>query len=222
MHLRDWLKKYGFKQSEWDPCLYTYTRTVDGHTLRCIVYVDDLLFAHTRGSNIRDEFAEAFSRDFSWKDFGTELHEYLSVRITQTAGQTTLDMERYISDMFDEFMPSGSHVDYQTPTTPDLENIVADAIRAKAKIEPRLLQRYQRLVCMSLYAVTMVAAEAACVSLGGRDADALPGVPVPRHAARGGARAHLPPPGARAGKAQDHVQADRDQDDGRAAAQGLL
>ena len=110
MHLRDWLKKYGFKQSEWDPCLYTYTRVIDGHTLRVCVYVDDLLFAHTRGSNIRDEFAEAFSKDFSWKDFGTNLHEFLSMRIVQSPGKATLDMERFISDMFHEFMPGGTHV----------------------------------------------------------------------------------------------------------------
>ena len=161
LHLRDWLKRYGLRQSEWDPCLYTYTRATDGHTLRCCVYVDDLLFAHTRNSDIRDVFAAAFSKDFMWKDFGTDLREFLSMRIVQYPGKITLDMERYISDMFDEFMPGGAHVDYPTPTTPDLEDIVMDAARSKAKIEPSLVARYQRIVCKMLYAVSNLAAEAA-------------------------------------------------------------
>ena len=107
-HKVKWLLEYGFEQSSWDPCLFTIRRA-DGATLRLVLYVDDFLTAHTAGSDIREEFAQAYSTHFKWTDFGTDLGEFLSIRILQQDGIISIDSERYITDITEELFPGGVH-----------------------------------------------------------------------------------------------------------------
>ena len=155
-----WLKDYGFKQSEWDPCLFTLKRA-DGAWLRLILYVDDFLAAHTRGSDIRDEFAEAYTKRFLWTDYGTELGEFLSINICQTEGGITIDSERYITDLAAEFFPGGVHAAYELPSTEQLTKLVKEAAAAKVVPEQTLLHRFASLVMKELFVSTVTRPEVA-------------------------------------------------------------
>jgi hypothetical protein len=69
MHLRKWMNDHGFKQSEWDPCLFTMRSGLD--ELHVIVYVDDLLMFAPAESKLYDEFDRDFSATFDWTNLSS-------------------------------------------------------------------------------------------------------------------------------------------------------
>ena len=98
---------YGFKQSQHDPCLFTM-QTADDF-LHVIVYVDDILDFSPRGSTLRTAWASTFGTRFAWTDFGTDLHDFLSVHVRQSPGCVELDMDKYIQACVAEAIPGGDH-----------------------------------------------------------------------------------------------------------------
>eukprot|EP00965_Chrysotila_dentata_P079926 2636213-Pleurochrysis_carterae.AAC.2 len=62
---------FGLTQSEYDPCLFYMIK--GNEMLIVLLYVDDIVTAHTRGSSLRNEWAKNFSSHFRWTDFSTSL-----------------------------------------------------------------------------------------------------------------------------------------------------
>ena len=139
-------------KSQWDPCFYY--RVVDGKSFWLLVYVDDLLMFETKDSGLYDEFAAEFSKTFEWTPFGTDLHDFLSIRIQQSPGKVTLDMEDYITRCTEEAFPAGVHHEYAVPADTDLPQVVAKASRQKDKSHAGtdIDKRFRRIVAQTLYA----------------------------------------------------------------------
>ena len=95
------------------------------------VYVDDILTYSPKGSRLRKEWAAKFSETFDWTDFGKDLHEFLSVQVTQSPDSVEIGMQRYIESCVSEAFPGGTHAKYETPATEDLARDVAKASNAK-------------------------------------------------------------------------------------------
>ena len=139
-------------KSEWDPCFYY--REVDGKKFWLLIYDDDLLMFETKGSGLYDEFAAEFEKVFEWTPFGTDLHEFLSIRIQQSSGKVTLDMEDYITRCAEEAFPGGIHHEYAVPADTDLPQVVAKAQRQKdtSYVGTTIAKRFRRIVAQILYA----------------------------------------------------------------------
>ena len=149
--LVEWLLAYGFTQSEWDPCLFLLFK--GGDKMLFIVYVDDILTFTTEGSDMYDDFEKAFTKDFDWTSFGTDLHDFVSVRIHQKPGEVTLDMEDYITRCVEEAFPGGVHHEYTTPADLDLPQFVAKVVAAKdtTYATSEIGARTRRLLAQELY-----------------------------------------------------------------------
>ena len=149
---RRWALEDGYIQSEHDPCYFRKFR--DGEEIHLIVYVDDVLTFSTKDSVLYDEFEASFDATFNWTNFGTDLHEFTSIRITQMEGKVTLDMERYIEDMIAELFPGGVHHAYTVPADTDLSNVVYAASVAKDTTYAKtpLAKRFRSLLMKLLYA----------------------------------------------------------------------
>jgi hypothetical protein len=150
------LRDYGLIKSEYDDCLYIRRR--GDAVLYVLVYVDDIITFHTRGSTLRDEFVESYGGRFEWTDFGTDLEEFLSVRITQSGSTVKLDMSRYIFDLATDVFPGGPHATYTVPARQDLPKMVHDSLDGKDTTHSTdaIGTRYRYIVAASLYVATMV------------------------------------------------------------------
>ena len=148
----EWLLAFGFTQSEWDPCFFHLER--NGEKIYFLMYVDDVLMFTTEGSGLYSEFEQAFSKDFEWTPFGTDLHDFVSIRIRQSPGVVTLDMEGYITRCVEEAFPGGVHHDYTTPADLDLPQFVAKTVAAKdtSYAKTDLGARCRRMLHQELYA----------------------------------------------------------------------
>jgi hypothetical protein len=149
--LRQRMTKRGYIQSEHDPCLFCLRH--GDELIIILVYVDDILTFTTRDSQLYDEWEKWFTSKFEWTNFGTDLHEYTSIRIRQLRGSVTLDMERYIDDMKFEHFPAGIHHAYSTPAETDLAKVVHKAKLAKdtTHAQTPLAKRFRRLTMQILY-----------------------------------------------------------------------
>ncbi len=146
-----WLLAYGFTQSEWDPC-YFYIVDGDGHRMHFLVYVDDVL-TFTASDDLYQRFASAFSADFDWTSYGSDLHDYVSIRIRQRPGEVSLDMEEYIDRCVADAFPGGVHHAYSVPAEGDLPQVVRKAAAAKdtAYAKSSVGTRYRRILMRCLY-----------------------------------------------------------------------
>eukprot|EP00965_Chrysotila_dentata_P009109 296707-Pleurochrysis_carterae.AAC.1 len=91
---------------------------------------------------------------FRWPDFGTDLQEFVSVRLRQTPGDVRLDSERYMTELASEFFPGGVHANYAVPARPKLPSMVDDAVRRKSDANNMTLDRqtrYRRVVAGMQY-----------------------------------------------------------------------
>ena len=149
-----WLLEYGFVQCESDPCYLKLIR--DGKCLHIVVWVDKVI-SFCDSDALYAEYATAFFVKFKGTDFGTDLHEWNSMRITQKSGEVKLDMQRYIEDMIADAFPGGIHYKYVTPAEPDLTKVIYDASVQKdtTHANTALAKRYRRLVMQLLYCSTM-------------------------------------------------------------------
>jgi len=148
--------EYGFKQSQHDPCLFTM-QTADDF-LHVIVYVDDILDFSPRGSNLRAAWATTFGTRFAWTDFGTDLHDFLSVHVRQSPGCVELDMDKYIQACVAEAFPGGVHHAYARPAVSELADIVyrAGLTKDKTYSDTALGARFRRITMQCLYVATQV------------------------------------------------------------------
>ena len=152
-----WMLADGFTQSDHDPCLFFRFREKD--FLFVIVYVDDIIAFHTENSALRAEWAVRFGKTFEWTDFGTDLHDFLSVRITRgEAKSVELDMTAYIKDMVSEHFPGGVHYTYNTPAVTEIVNDVyqAGVQRDTSYIDDVIATRFRRIVMQCLYVATHI------------------------------------------------------------------
>jgi hypothetical protein len=65
-------------------------------------------------------YATAFFGKFKGTDFGTDLHEWNSMRITQKPGEVTLDMQRYIEDVIADAFPGPRRLDLLITVRPPI------------------------------------------------------------------------------------------------------
>ena len=158
--LRRWTRENEYTQSQHDPCLF-YKENEEGGRFYLIVYVDDII-TFSSCDSMYEEFASAFAKDFEWTDFGTDLHDFLSVRITQTPDSVSLDMQKYIEEAADEFFPGGIHHAYTVPADKDLENVVYKAAVGKdvSYAGTDIGKRFRSILMKMLYATTQVRPDA--------------------------------------------------------------
>jgi hypothetical protein len=151
LHFLGWMLDHGFTQSKHDPCLFVKKHGDD--ILLIIIYVDDILSFAPPGSQLYEEWEAAFSADHDWVNFGTDLHDFLSVHITQKPGQVTLDMTKYIENMAKEWFPGGVHHTYTTPADIDLPSVVhkASVVRDNTQAGTDIAKQFRRLVAQLLY-----------------------------------------------------------------------
>ena len=159
---RHWWKEYEtdarqeLDQSEWDPCLFYKIR--GDEILLVMIYVDDIITLCTKGSTLRDEWAERFTAKFKWKDFGTNLSEFLSINITQDTESVKLDMQRYIEEATKELFPGGVHHNYSTPAEECLGRDVYKASLAKdtSHANTEVGERFRKITMKMLYVTSQV------------------------------------------------------------------
>ena len=183
LHVRKWLIDYGFEQSKHDPCFFVLT--VNGSKLAILLYVDDLL-CFDNDEQLRAKWAEAWEKDFEWTDFGTNLHEFCSIRIRNTDTAVTLDMVRYIEDCVAENFPGGPHHAYTLPAAKSLEQDVRAAFAARdtSEADTAIGIRFRHVTMQCLFACTNVRPEVAlAVGLLTR-VQAWPNAALLRHAER--------------------------------------
>ncbi|MGB0243952.1 MAG: reverse transcriptase domain-containing protein [Candidatus Nanopelagicales bacterium] len=152
--LRDWHLTHGFTQSEFDPCCF-YKKGPDG-IIFILTYVDDILAFSTRGGNLRDAWAAEFFAEFDVTDFGTDLHDFISIHIDQNEGFTTLDQTKFIDAIVNEYFPAGIHQNYVTPAVKELVADVFKATMAKDTTHSgtEIGKKFRRLIMQMLYIAT--------------------------------------------------------------------
>ena len=157
-----WLIAHGFTQSQHDPCLFSIQNGDD--CLHLVLYVDDILTFSPPGSKLSEKFEKEFGQDFAWTSFGSDLHEYNSVRITQHKGKIELDMERYIDSMVTDAFPGGVHHAYSTPADIDLNELVRKAANAKdtTYAGTDIGKRMRRLTMQAAYLSQQARPDIAC------------------------------------------------------------
>lgn len=96
-----WMKDYGFKASEADPCLYV--KHEEQEVIVVIIWVDDLIIAGSCKRIIQD-FKAAISKGFSMKDLGA-LKWILGVEIKRDRSRRRIEMTQtvYINQMLERF-----------------------------------------------------------------------------------------------------------------------
>jgi hypothetical protein len=153
--LVEWLLEYGFVQCESDRVL------LQAHPqrqvrLHIVVWVDDII-SFCDSDALYAEYATAFFGKFKGTDFGTDLHEWNSMRITQKPGEVTLDMQRYIDNVIADTFSGGIHHKSVKPAEPDLNKVVYEASVQKdtTYADTELAKRYRRLVMQLLYCSTV-------------------------------------------------------------------
>ena len=96
-----WMKEYGFKASEADPCLYV--KREDQEMIVVIIWVDDLIIAGSCKQIIRD-FKASISERFSMKDLGP-LKWILGVEVKRDRPRRRIELTQtaYINQMLERF-----------------------------------------------------------------------------------------------------------------------
>ena len=93
------LKKMGFAQSPNDPCIYY--KNMEGEMLFLRVYVDDIIIAGKRETNL-NEIKRALSGKFEIKDVG-ELSYFLGVKVEQRKNSVWIGQPAYMQNLLERF-----------------------------------------------------------------------------------------------------------------------
>ena len=158
-----WLLKFGFKQSEHDPCIFHLHQKVNtpkgprDERLVVGVYVDDLCCAYSHGDkySLYSRFVDKL-HDWKVEDEGP-LHDLLNVEFSQSDGIVELRQTGYIATMISRFLPEGIPANVQANRTPCDANLPMHVLLALEQSSPpdaALLKEYQSLVGALLYAST--------------------------------------------------------------------
>eukprot|EP00965_Chrysotila_dentata_P076997 2542252-Pleurochrysis_carterae.AAC.1 len=97
-----WLRKWGLRQCDTDPCVFTAQRTVDGVVQNLVVgcYVDDLftLYAQDGPGSLYADFTAVLAERWNVEDEGP-VSNLLNVDITRDADSILLRQESYITQL---------------------------------------------------------------------------------------------------------------------------
>jgi hypothetical protein len=166
-----WLKKFGFVQSEHDPCMFQCTKSTGTgktrrtETLLLGVYVDDLAVAykHSDDQSLYHAFTLALAE---WKveDEG-ELHDLLGVEFERSDGHVSLKQTAYILKLVERYVIGPMAKLFKGNETPCDKELKAhvEALTYAVKdikfqdrkpIDPKVLKEYQSLVGALLYCAT--------------------------------------------------------------------
>ena len=138
--LTKFLKSLGFVQSKQDYSLFT--RSLDGHFVAILVYVDDMLVTGTSMSQIND-VKHSLDQAFTIKDLG-DLKYFLGIEISRTSQGTFMSQKKYIKDIIvDCEMENCASSPAPLPTGLKLSTEIGDILP-----EPDV---YRRLVGRLLY-----------------------------------------------------------------------
>ena len=117
--LFDWLKSWGLRQCEQDPCVFVLHKNVptpggpreDSLIVEC--YVDDLYVLYNSGDkeSLYTQFTQALQKRWSVEDEG-EVADLLNVEITQVDGGVELRQTAYIY-ILTSCSPLGCRMDYR-------------------------------------------------------------------------------------------------------------
>ena len=155
-----WLKRNGFIQSNYDPCVFIKREKNNGRDEVIFIgcYVDDLLIcaSHTEPSSIFRAFVNALKKDWEIDDEG-EAVDLLNVHFAKTDSGILLHQRPYIESMIEKYVPEGVPLSFHrnwTPCNAELPELVRVAMENKADPERGLLKSYQQLVGSLLYCAT--------------------------------------------------------------------
>lgn len=100
--LSDVLKKFGLKQSDYDPCVY-YNNSKKDKWLVVAIYVDDILIFSSCKDSMR-KLKQFLKSHFEMKELG-EAKSFLGLNLSydRKAGKLSIDQNKYISSMLDRF-----------------------------------------------------------------------------------------------------------------------
>eukprot|EP00965_Chrysotila_dentata_P020145 666858-Pleurochrysis_carterae.AAC.1 len=102
-----WLKQFGFRQCESDPCIFTMQREIGNETHRLIIgcYVDDLftLYSHDGERSLYDTVTVALARRWQVEDEGP-VFDLLNVDITVNDGCVELIQGKYIDSLVQTYI----------------------------------------------------------------------------------------------------------------------
>jgi len=129
--LDETLKRFGFRQSRHDPCLY-----VQGKGKKAVyisVFVDDLVIAGPPDDRAVNAFKDQIKRSFRMKDLG-ELKYVLGMEVERHPdGRITLTQKKYIRDVLHRFGMSNCKPSY-TPLEPGIQ------LELKQKMEEEIVE----------------------------------------------------------------------------------
>ena len=120
-----------------------------------LVYVDDILIFDDL-PELRDRFTSTWGASIDWDDFGTDFHDFLSMRIQQFEDfSIKIDSLDYIDKLVAEVFPGGVHTSYAVPAIEALPKMVRAAVlhkdNPKMQLDMARKNRYAHIVCSTLY-----------------------------------------------------------------------
>lgn len=133
LKLDDAMKKYGFKQSDYDPCMYYIMK--ENNILIVTIYVDDFLIFFNNEQMLKD-LKQFLTSNFKMKDL-QEAEYCLGIKITRdfNNGKLWLDQENYTRNILEKFnMMNCKPV--STPTDPSQKLTKSDSIDDSMKNVP--------------------------------------------------------------------------------------
>ena len=117
--LTTWLVSYGFKQSEYDPCLFIYSSS--GIIMMVLIWVDDCIIMDN-SSDARAKFVKSLATKFKIT-VKPDLDWVLGVHIVRDMKKQTISLsqELYITELYERFHGhlKGMSKSYSTPAGPE-------------------------------------------------------------------------------------------------------
>eukprot|EP00965_Chrysotila_dentata_P075450 2491621-Pleurochrysis_carterae.AAC.3 len=137
-----WLKQFGFRQCESDPCVFTMQREIRNETHRLMTgcYVDDLfiLYSHDGEGSLYDTFTVALAQRWQVEDEGP-VSDLLNVEITVKDGCVELTQGKYIDTLVPTCLPDGVPTSFHATHAPSADNL-------PALVESALATKQQRTI----------------------------------------------------------------------------
>ena len=97
--VRKFMKSHGFGCNKYDENFYM--RTVRGRRMFCLVYVDDILIASAKKTDI-DWLLKTMNKDWEFKDLGP-ISRYLDLRFTEDSLHVYIDQAPYLRALLESF-----------------------------------------------------------------------------------------------------------------------
>ena len=98
--VRKFMKSHGFECNKYDENFYM--RTVRGRRMFCLVYVDNILIAAKKKTNI-DWLLRAMNKDWEIKDLGP-ISGYLGMKFTEDSRHVYIDQAPYLSALHSKLL----------------------------------------------------------------------------------------------------------------------